>query len=278
MKKNNKKPIELDLSQRNDLKKIQLELLDEFSLFCTKNNLRFYLFGGTLLGAVRHKGFIPWDDDIDVCMPREDYDKYCQLYKENHEYFLQTVETDSRYFYHFAKLMKKGTIYDEYYTTNVGTKNNIFIDIFPINGCPSNDSRIANFFYTFTLFLFQKRSYPRNLNNFRKIKRGFSYILMTIITWVLLWWMPYHLAALKKNRFLKKHQNPSSDYCLVGTNLRKKYKKEYFVGCIDVEFEGRKMPAPENYEQYLSKMYGDYMKLPPKDNRVPHHYVVEFKA
>ena len=91
--------IELTEEQRIELKNTQLELLDEFKSFCVKNNLRFYLFGGTLLGAVRHKGFIPWDDDIDVCMPRKDYDKFCSLYKENDTYFLQNTNTDKYYFY-----------------------------------------------------------------------------------------------------------------------------------------------------------------------------------
>ena len=101
---------------------------------------------------------------------------------------------------------------------------------------------------------------------------------MSVLTWLLLWWMPYHRAAIKKNAFMKKHQYPYSDSCIVGTNLRKIYKKGFFDGCVDVVFEGRTMPAPKNYQLYLTQMYGNYMELPKKEDRVPHHYVVGFKA
>ena len=127
-----KKNIELTADQRDALKNTQLELLDEFKMFCEKHNLTFYLFGGTLLGAIRHKGFIPWDDDIDVCMPRKDYDRFCLLYQENDKYFLQNTKSDKYYFYHFSKLLKKGTIYDEYFTQRLKSKKAVFIDIFPL--------------------------------------------------------------------------------------------------------------------------------------------------
>ena len=271
-----KKMIELKDYERQALKDVQLEILDELKRFCAENNLKFYLFGGTLLGAVRNNGFIPWDDDIDVCMTRKDYDRFLKIYKENDEFFLQTTSTDKYYFYHFAKLMKKNTIYNEYFTQNIKTKKGIFIDIFPINGYP--DKRITKFHYNFWLFILNKKSYPLNVSKVKKTKRSFSYILMTIVSWLLLWWAPYHLCAKMRNSFMKNHQYENSDSVIVGTNLRKIYKRDYFLGTTDVRFEGRLMWAMNDITKYLTTMYGNYMELPPESERVPHHYLVDFNT
>ena len=268
--------LELNNEQRIILKNTQLELLDAFKTFCNAHNLRFYLFGGTLLGAIRHNGFIPWDDDIDVCMPRDDYDKFLKLFNENDKYYLQTTDTDKYYFYHFAKLMKKNTVYNEFFTQNLKTQKGIFIDIFPINGYPNN--RITKLHYNFWLFLLNKKSYPLNICKTRKINRNFTYIAMTILSWVLFWWAPYHLCAKMRNNFMKRHQYLKSNKVIVGTNLRKIYNRDYFVGLSDVFFEGRKMYGMGDVTKYLTKMYGDYMKLPPESERAPHHYLVEFKG
>jgi len=271
-----KQMIQLTNEQRIILKNTQLELLDEFKNFCDNHNLRFYLFGGTLLGAIRHNGFIPWDDDIDVCMPREDYNLFLKLYKESDRYFLQTTKTDNHYFYHFAKLMKKNTIYNEYFTQNLKAQKGIFIDIFPINGYP--DKKISKFHYNFWLFLLNKKSYPLNVYKIRKIKRSFSYIAMTILSWLLFWWAPYHLCAKMRNNFMKRHQYKKSNKVIVGTNLRKIYSRDSFVGITNLSFEGRTMYGMDDVTKYLTKMYGDYLKLPPESEREPHHYLVEFKG
>ena len=139
MKNTIREMINVNEHDRNMIKKTQIEILLFFKHFCDENKLTFYLYGGTLLGAVRHKGYIPWDDDIDVCMPRKDYDIFLKKFpKTNCTYFIENHSTDKKYFLHFSKLMKKDTIYLEYTTQSVGYKSSIFIDIFPINGYPKN--------------------------------------------------------------------------------------------------------------------------------------------
>lgn len=116
----------------------ELEILNEFVRVCEKRSLRYYLVGGTLLGAVRHKGFIPWDDDIDVAMPREDYDKFAEISQAelSADYFYQSPETDPNYFLTYAKLRKNGTeVYEERFK-NAAFHKGIFIDIFPLDFCP----------------------------------------------------------------------------------------------------------------------------------------------
>ena len=269
--------ITLTEEERVGLKLTQLELLDEFSSFCAKHKIDFYLFAGTLLGAVRHGGFIPWDDDIDVCMTRENYDKFCSLYKSNDKYFLQNTYTDKNYYYHFSKLLKKGTTYNEFITHRTNCANGIFIDIFPINGVPSKKSFFKYFHYYFWLFVLNKRAYPSSVKGTKKIKRSFFYIIMTMLSFILLCWMPHNTAARIRDNFMKKHQNIDSAFCISGTNLRRLYTRKDFEGKSIVIFEGRKMPAMEDVNSYLTKMYGDYLALPPLEKRIPHHFVIDFK-
>lgn len=120
------------------LQMTELEILDEFVRICEENNLHYYLVGGTLLGAVRHHGFIPWDDDIDVAMFRKDYDRFAEIapQKLHPQYFYQCPDTDPYYFLTYAKIRKNGTeVYEERFR-NAKFHKGVFIDIFPLDFCP----------------------------------------------------------------------------------------------------------------------------------------------
>ena len=119
----------------NDLYKLkseEIKILDYFVDICDKNNLHYYLMYGTLLGAVRHKGFIPWDDDIDVCMPPEDYQQFLRIFKNDDRFFLQTVQTDKYYHTLFAKIRENHTCMIEKENTYMPIHKGINIDIFPL--------------------------------------------------------------------------------------------------------------------------------------------------
>ena len=119
----------------NDLQKCQLNILKDFIKVCEKNNLRYYLVSGTCLGAVRHQGFIPWDDDIDVGMPREDYNKLITLQKDfNERYFIQTYKTDKKYLYNFAKIRDSETTYIENNFMTTQINHGVWLDVFPLDG------------------------------------------------------------------------------------------------------------------------------------------------
>lgn len=274
-----KPQITLSEEQRKQLKDAQLELVLFFDDFCKKHDLTYYLFGGTLLGAKRHAGYIPWDDDIDLCMPRKDYDKLMEIFDGEGKYFLSTPKTNGDYFYHFAKIMKEGTKYVEYPAQFMNCKNEIFIDIFPINGYPSK--RLQKFHYNFWIYIYNRRSYPKSFyldKKANKKKKSFSYKIMDIVAAVLLFWASPKKCALMRDKFMKKHQYPESPYCICGTRFRKIYERSAFEGHATLPFEGHDLAVPENFEKYLEKMYGDYMTLPPVEERVPHHYLVEFSA
>lgn len=117
----------------NDLQKCQLNILIEFIRLCEEHNLTYYLVGGTCLGAVRHKGFIPWDDDIDVGMPRKDYDKFIQLQKEiKKPYFIQTYKSDKNYIYNFAKIRDCTTTFIENTFVCHQFNHGVWIDVFQL--------------------------------------------------------------------------------------------------------------------------------------------------
>ena len=120
----------------NDLQKRLLVILKEFARVCGKHNLRYFLNGGTCLGAIRHKGFIPWDDDVDVMMPREDYEKFLTLQYEYEgtPYFIQSWKSDPRYTYGFAKLRDSSTTFIEDFYRNHRINHGVWIDIFPLDG------------------------------------------------------------------------------------------------------------------------------------------------
>jgi lipopolysaccharide cholinephosphotransferase len=120
----------------NELQKKQLEILKEFDRVCRENNLTYFANGGTCIGAIRHNGFIPWDDDVDVMMPREDYEKLLKLQNpwSDSKYFLQTFRTDKHYVLNFAKLRDSSTTYLESLFYNIRQNHGVWIDIFPLDG------------------------------------------------------------------------------------------------------------------------------------------------
>ena len=117
------------------LHSVQIEILDEIVGICDKHNLTYFLIGGTLLGAVRHKGFIPWDDDLDIAMPREDYEKFLKIAKTelDKKYYLHDISIDKNYWQPFIKIRKNNTLFDEKMIDNIETHKGIFVDVFPFD-------------------------------------------------------------------------------------------------------------------------------------------------
>ena len=124
------------------LHEVEVEILDEFVRICKKQKLQYFLYYGTLLGAVRHNGFIPWDDDLDVAMPREDYEKFIKMAKEelNDNFYIDNKDTNDEYYLNFTKLRKKNTIFEQDFQVNYDGPKGIWIDIFPIDESKKENS------------------------------------------------------------------------------------------------------------------------------------------
>ena len=256
------------------LQSIELEILVEFDKICKKHNLKYVLVGGTLIGAIRHNGFIPWDDDIDVSMLREDYNKFVEIQKKelNHDkYYLQSMETNDKFGLPFAKLRRKNSIYCE--STNPIDKNEqgIWIDIFPIDKVSNNKIlAICDFIKVF---------YYRNIIafklDFKFASKGIKKLILDIIKFNSKF---YNIDKVKKKyyKILEKHNRKNSNRVINhgGVYLLKEITdKKMFTDTIRHEFEKHKFTIPKDYDEYLTQIYGDYMQLPPKEKRVSHHLV-----
>lgn len=252
----------------DSLKKKELEILKEFISCCEQMNLTYYISYGTLVGAIRHGGFIPWDDDIDVCMPRPDYDKFIsegsKFLPEN--YFIQTMDTDPKYALNFAKLRDSDTTLFEKHVVDVDINHGVFIDIFPFDGYVKGQNKVLDLRVKENP-VFEESDTNIISNTLNGLGKKLTYKLGETI--------PNKLKTDLSKLSVPK-DNPSfeeSDYvaCLVDSFYIIPFKKEFLGKGIKVDFEGIKVNAPENYDEYLKALYGDYMKLPPEDQRENHH-------
>jgi len=241
--------------------------LKQLIIICDKLNINYYLIGGTLLGAVRHKGFIPWDDDIDVCLLRDDYNILVSEGQKylNDKYFLQTYETDSEYPHCFAKLRNSNTTFIETSINNKNINHGIYIDIFPLDYYHSI-SFIDRIKYKLLHYqLFKKAINPKGLKKMIMLISNIVYGKRNSI----------ELCRLKEKIIIKdKNVNKTKVTNFYGAWGIK--KETHNMNCFNdykiVKFENVDVKIPVGYNEILTNMYGDYMKLPPIENRVSHHY------
>lgn len=263
-----KKRIELE-----KLKKVGLDILKEFIRVCDLLDLKYYLAYGTLIGAVRHEGYIPWDDDVDVYMPRPDYEIFMKEAKKylKDNYFVQNNDTDPEYLLRFAKIRDSNTTFieEEYkkYTINHG----IFIDIFPLDGYVKGKD--------FLLDMRIKQKAFEESDNEVKFKNSLSTFNMKVIQKI----GPILNKKINLEKTMnsyedraKKFSYKDSDYVaeMVGSIYIVPMKKEVFGEGKLMKFEDIYARVPDDYDTCLKLLYGDYMKLPPKEQREPHHNFV----
>ena len=247
---------------------IQLDLLRELDRVCRKHGLKYFLGYGSLLGAIRHKGFIPWDDDIDVIMFRNDYDKLCELDGEfNNPYFLQTVKTDGNngYYYSYIKVRNSNTTFIsnvfKYQKFNMG----IFIDIFCFDKWDLQNGEER--YEQIRKLIIDNSNCMRSSNpnpNEQEKKRILQYSGNNPID------------NLKKiDELAKQRANESKFLCSSNMTLHdyKKsiFEKNWFDRQIIINFEKLEVPVPVGYDKILKTIYGDYMVMPPKDKRNEQH-------
>ena len=263
----------IDLEER---KILQLEMMKEVDSFCRKNNLTYYLAFGTLLGAVRHKGYIPWDDDVDIMMPRKDYEILERYFPFNGKYRFLTRNNTENYPYAYGKLIDIRTIKEEPLRSKYQVIG-IDIDIFPIDNYPDNIDEAKEWCQTITLT-------QRRLNwTFAQFSRGRS-PLRTIVKNLII--ASFHFLdetgicsvmklVSKIDKISQKYNVIDTNYCGISSistyGVRKRNRKEVFKSVIEVDFEGYKFLAPSGYDEYLSDIYGDYMQLPSIEERKTHH-------
>jgi lipopolysaccharide cholinephosphotransferase len=246
------------------LKDTQLNLLKDFIIFCKKNKLRYYLVYGSALGAVRHHGFIPWDDDIDVGMPRNDYEKFIELWgvsRTNKQLFLQTSKTDPHFPLLYAKLRLNGSLFLESYFKHLAMHHGIFIDIFPFDGVAENKFQRM---YSRIMVRSLKRLIISKLEI--RGKNLFFELLLFLISRII----PMRVLSKMAKKIVTAHRYDESRKvsCLVEDQIPVD-RSVFGVGKIG-EFEEMSVVLPSNVEEYLTMMYGDYMSIPKVSERLCH--------
>lgn len=263
----------ISTEQLEKLHQVELKALLKFDQVCRKYNLQYTLDGGTLLGAIRHKGFIPWDDDTDVCMLREDFEKLRSIPKEEwgNEFFYQSHETDSNYKYTYDKLRVNGTFFGEKALDHTGIKNNgIFLDIFPLDAVP-DDARQNKQIFDFELLRLLFMSKYINID----YRHGFEKEVAKTIR-VLFKGVSTEKMFKATEKIIKKYNNQgfTRNRSFASFNLKNNvYDSSSLEETYDAEFEGYKFKVSKHYDEILTNLYGDYMKLPPKEERINKHEV-----
>lgn len=260
--------------QIDEMKQRLLSIAEYLDKLCEENGMNLFMSGGTLLGAVRHKGFIPWDDDIDMYLSRPDYDRLIEIFRQqgnNGKYKLLAHELDDKYLYGFAKLIDTDTLLIEK-GGDAGVEMGLFLDIFPIDGL-GDDIKFAK----------------------KHMKKINKYIILNLSLLVKPWRKEvsfaknFTIACLRvlakmygANRLHKKlseivHSVPYETSKYVGEFIdeigdkRIMLKNEMYDDYVLMDFENIKLKAPKNWDKWLTQFYGDYMKLPPVEKRVLTH-------
>jgi lipopolysaccharide cholinephosphotransferase len=269
--------LQLNQKQIEQLREKELELLRQFISVCDKLHLKYFVAEGTLLGAVRHRGFIPWDDDIDVGMLRSDYEFFL---KQGQDYlpegvFLQTHETDPEYMHCFAKLRNSNTTFIELSSKDLNINHGIYIDVFPFDYYP--DSRLNGMIYDLKKLLIRYR--VREVYYIPSdAKISFKNLIRRALKLVSRLFYPTVGYAMDKQK--KLFSKVKSGKRLINNGSpwgnRERIPAEWMQSTTTVQFESIDVEAPAMYDAYLKHVYGDYMELPPEGERVPHHYLYKF--
>lgn len=263
--------VDYDDTTLKKLQKLELMILKDFIQFCDENNIEYFIFGGSLLGTIRHHGFIPWDDDVDVIMFRKDYEKFVELYKRNpiDKYTLLTAENTSDYFLFFAKLILNGTEFNEWWNNQVSFNQGIFLDIFVWDNAPNNKilrnihilrARVLNRCVSISTLKFD--IYPLSTR------------LVTNTLHHLFKFFNLSSKNFKKrlSKLLKKYDDDSTSHVfnVSSTSYPMVFLKSDFSPSKKAKFEDVEVTIPNDFDMILTRYYGDYMKLPPESDRYNH--------
>lgn len=258
-----------------DLRKLQLKSLDMakyFVKFCKENNLLCYLCGGGAIGTLRNKGFIPWDDDLDFFMPRDDYEKLYKIWNKKADikkYSL--VKSCKNLVDHnlFITIRDNETTAIKPYQKGIDISHGVALDIIPLDGCPSGKfKRKFQIFYALIYSLFCAQVLPQKHGG---VKKFISKILLKLFSSSNIRYKIWKFSEKQMTKYKIENSNFITELCSGPYYMKKVYKKEWFDSNLYLDFEDTKMPIPIGYDGYLKEAFGDYMKEPDKEKQIPHH-------
>ena len=257
---------------------IQLELLEEVDRICIKHHISYSVEGGTLLGTVRHKGFIPWDDDVDIAMLRSEYKKFCKICEkelDKEKYFFQNHDTDPEYRWGYAKVLKNGTSFVRYGQEHMKMRRGVYVEIFPMDGIPRKS--VERIIYNAVRVCCRKIMWSEvgkvSCKN-RSMRLWYSMLNK----------IPVDKAFEVLDFLSQKYDERKSEYvtCLSFPDCWVKgylgFKREYYLNTKRMFFEGKEINVPQKEKELLITLYGkDYMSPPPLSERESHIPASSFK-
>lgn len=252
-----------------ELRVIQLDILKHIDVFCKEHDIKYFLCGGSMIGAVRHQGFIPWDDDIDIMMIREDYNRFIQIYLQQDRsiFILHSHSSEIDYPYPYVKIEDSRTLFqgNVHYQFPIG----IHIDLFPIDTVP--ESKIKQH------VLFVKSQCLIKMRAFKNIRMSHSNIVKKLVNNIIqgsLSLISFDKITSLMEKNAVRYNGINSKYCGIvvwGYGMREINYRSNWDTVKYVAFEDIEAPIPGGYDNYLSNVYGDYMEPPLDTERLTHH-------
>lgn len=265
---------EYKIMPSEDLRKmqlIQLEMLIEVDRICKKHNIKYCIIAGTLLGAVRHKGYIPWDDDADVAMLRTEYEKFCKVCEselDRERFFLQTHTNTEEYRWGYGKIRRVGTEFVRKGQEHMNYATGVFIDIFPLDNVP--DRLYIRKLHDLACTIVRKMLWSKvGAKSDKNILMRLIYSCITIIPRDFIFYMYEVLMKLsnkKKTKMVRILTFPTPNNGFYG------YYSKWYEELEDIQFEGHYFPGVKDYDEYLTFKFGDYRKFPPVEQRQGHSF------
>lgn len=257
------------------LRELEVKIALEIQRVCEKNGLRCFLVYGTLLGAVRHGGFIPWDDDMDMGMLREDYDKFAEACKTDlgEEFLWQSWDTDPSYPFPAGKVRLKGTHTKEKFAIE-GVEDGIYVDVFPFDAVPGGvwAKRVQGWLcWLGKRMLWMKKGYGRCIRDESASQRLKYDLAAAVLKPIPYAWLKRRVARTmtRYNALPARQAVAPADYAY----SRQIVERAWVDDLAPFEFEGRRFPAFREADAYLRRLYGDYMQLPPENERICHEFL-----
>lgn len=256
----------------NTLRQLQLaqiEILTEIDALCRAKGIHYSLYAGTLLGAVRHKGFIPWDDDLDICMSRADYNKFLDSWKDTEHpgFLIQNKENAPDFSQSFTKIRKDHTAFWQSGEPNNKYHIGIFVDIFPIDRMPNR--KIGKFIFQGRCIIYQVLTREYLPINGSKLEKALTSVILSLV--------PKKRRPFRRQQLMKKITARDTDTSLntvaieVLSTIKKPLPSDLMDEFVELEFDGKQFMSIKKWDEYLTLKYHDYMQLPPEKDRVWKH-------